>query len=55
MTNMTSISMIALLAWLIFAFGALASYKLSWGKMARMALIWLAIFTGGFLIATILT
>lgn len=54
MTNMTTISIVALFAWLIFAVGALASYRMSWGRMARMALVWLAIFTGGFLVATIL-
>ena len=52
MTNMTTISIVALLAWLIFAGGALASYKLSWGKMAQMALVWIAIFAGGFVIAS---
>jgi hypothetical protein len=53
MTNMATISIVALFAWLIFALSALASFRLSWGKMARMALVWMAIFTGGFLIATL--
>ncbi len=29
MTNMTTISLVALFAWLIFAIGALASFRLS--------------------------
>ena len=54
MNDMTTISIIALVAWLFFAGSALASFKLGWGKMIRMALIWVAIFTGGFVIASLL-
>lgn len=52
MTNMATISIVAMLGWLVLAGMSLASYKLAWGKMAQMALIWLCIFSGGFLIAS---
>lgn len=38
------------LGWLILCGAALASYRLSWSQMARMALTWLAVFVGLFLI-----
>ncbi|WP_036857048.1 hypothetical protein [Erythrobacter cryptus] len=34
------------LAWLFFAASALASYRLGWSQLARMALVWIAIFLG---------
>lgn len=37
-------------AWLILACVGLASFRLGWGKMVKMALVWLAIFLGLFLI-----
>ena len=52
MTDMATISIIAMIGWLIFAGGALASYKLGWSKMAQMALIWVAIFAGAFVIVS---
>lgn len=52
MNDMTLISIIGLVAWLFFAGSAMASYKLGWGKMIQMALIWVAIFTGGFVVAS---
>ncbi|MFL0356574.1 hypothetical protein ACI5KX_08830 [Erythrobacter sp. GH1-10] len=52
MTNMATISIVALIAWLFFAGSALASFKLGWSKMIQMALIWVAIFGGGFVIAS---
>ncbi|WP_298333584.1 hypothetical protein [uncultured Erythrobacter sp.] len=45
------ISIVAMLGWLILAASALASFKLGWGKMAQLALVWLAIFVGLFVIA----
>jgi hypothetical protein len=45
------VSLVALVGWLILAGSALASFRLGWGKMARLALIWLAIFVGLFVIA----
>lgn len=44
------VQIIALLGWLILVGGALASYKLSWGKAAKLALTWLAIFVGVFVL-----
>lgn len=52
MSDMALISIVSLLGWLILAGASLASYKLSWGKMAQMALVWAAIFAGGFFIAS---
>lgn len=37
--------------WLILCGGALASYQLKWSQMARMALLWIAIF-GAVFVAT---
>ncbi|XUU60001.1 hypothetical protein ACRAQ6_10540 [Erythrobacter sp. HA6-11] len=44
------IGIVSLVAWLILAGSALASYKLSWGKIAQMSLTWLAIFLGVFVV-----
>ncbi len=44
------ISIVSLLAWLILAGSALASYKLSWGKIVQMSLTWIAIFLGVFVL-----
>jgi hypothetical protein len=44
------VAIISLLGWLVLAGSALASYRLGWGQMARMALTWLAIFVGLFLL-----
>ncbi len=46
------VSIIALLGWLILCGSALASFRLGWSKLAQLALMWLAIFAGGFLIAS---
>ena len=37
-------------AWLILAGFGLASFRLGWGQMARMALVWIVIFLGLFLL-----
>lgn len=37
-------------AWLIFAGSALASFRLGLGQMVKMALVWVAIFLGLFLV-----
>lgn len=42
--------LISSLAWLIIAGIALVSFRLGWGLMVRMALVWIAIFAGLFLI-----
>ncbi len=44
------VPVIASLAWLFFAGSALASFRLGWSKLARMALVWVAIFAGLYLI-----
>ena len=54
MSDMAIISVISLLASLFFAGSALMSYRLGWGRMVQMALIWVAIFAGGFAVATAL-
>jgi hypothetical protein len=38
------------IGWLILCCVSLASFRLGWGKMLTMALAWLAIFGGMFLI-----
>ncbi|GGD51123.1 hypothetical protein GRI62_06280 [Erythrobacter arachoides] len=40
------LSIIALSAWAILAFGAYRSYRIDTAKTLRMALTWAAIFTG---------
>jgi hypothetical protein len=37
-------------AWLILAGFGMASFRLGWGQMAKMALAWIVIFLGLFLI-----
>lgn len=34
------------LAWLFFVGSALASFRLGWSQLAKMALVWIAIFLG---------
>lgn len=41
---------IASLGWLILAASAFASFRLGWSTALRMALIWIAIFAGLFLV-----
>ena len=40
------IPIISSLAWLVLCGAALASYRLQWGQMVKLALVWLAIFAG---------
>jgi hypothetical protein len=40
------IPIVASLGWLILCGAALASYRLQWSQMVKMALVWLAIFGG---------
>lgn len=53
-TTTQIVAIIALLGWLVLVGGALASYRLGASKMIRLALIWLAIFVGGFVIVSLL-
>ncbi|MEM6856266.1 MAG: hypothetical protein AAF559_00215 [Pseudomonadota bacterium] len=50
MSDVAIVSIISLLGWLVLAGSAFASYRLSWGKTAQLALVWLAIFAGLFLL-----
>lgn len=45
-----ALPVITTVAWLIIAGSALASFRLGWGTMIKMALAWVAIFLGLFLI-----
>ncbi|MCK0099549.1 hypothetical protein MWU38_09150 [Qipengyuania sp. S6317L1] len=54
MSEGSIISIVALLGWLILAGSALASFRMGWGKMAQLALVWLAIFAGLFVIADLM-
>jgi len=55
MTDMTStVSIVALLGWLVLAGSAFASYQLSWSKTFQLMLAWAAIFLGGFLLVRLL-
>jgi hypothetical protein len=40
------ILIIASLGWLVLVGASLASYRLKWSQMLKMALMWLAIFVG---------
>jgi len=46
MTPDLVIPIVSSIGWLILVGAALASYRLKWSEMARMALLWLAIFVG---------
>lgn len=46
MSEFDSVQLVALLAWLVLAGSALASFRLSWKAVIRMALAWGCIFTG---------
>ena len=40
------IPIISSLGWLVLCGAALVSYRLHWGQMVKLALVWLAIFGG---------
>lgn len=54
MSEGSIISIVALLGWLILAGSALASFRMGLGKMVQLALVWLAIFAGLFVIADLM-
>ncbi|MDJ0977747.1 MAG: hypothetical protein QNI87_04360 [Erythrobacter sp.] len=54
MNDATVISLIAMVGWLIVVSAGFASYRLSWGKTVQLALVWVAIFGGLFLLARLL-
>lgn len=51
MNEASILSVILMLGWLVLVGSALASFRLGWSKMLKLALVWLAIFVGLFLIA----
>lgn len=46
MTPDLLVPIIASIGWLILCGASLASYRLKWSQMAKMALVWLVIFVG---------
>lgn len=54
MNEMAVVSIIAMLGWLFLVSMSFASFQLSWGKTAQLALTWLAVFGGLFLVASLL-
>ena len=50
MNEFETVHIVALAGWLILAGSAFASHRLSWSKALRMALVWVAIFLGVFLL-----
>ena len=54
MSDVSIVSLVALVGWLILAGSALASFQLGWSKIVRLALIWLAIFVGLFVVADLM-
>jgi hypothetical protein len=46
MTPDLLIPIVASLGWLMLCGAALASYRLQWSQMVKIALVWLAIFVG---------
>ncbi len=54
MNDMTAVSIIAMLGWLLIVGASFASFRLSWGKTAQLALTWIAIFVGLFLLVRLL-
>ena len=53
MSEMALISIVSMVGWLLLMGSALVSYKLGWSKIIRMALIWLCIFVGMFLLVSL--
>lgn len=50
MKEVQTVQLIAMIGWLILVGSALASYRFSWRKGLTMALAWIAIFGGVFLL-----
>lgn len=51
MNEASILSIILMLGWLVLVGSAMASFRLGWSKMLKLGLVWLAIFSGLFLIA----
>lgn len=54
MNDGSILSIVLMLGWLVLVGSAFASFKLGWSKIMKLALIWLAIFAGLFLIADLM-
>lgn len=54
MNDLTTISVVSMLGWLVLAIVSFASFRLSWGKTMQLALVWLAIFGGLFVVILVL-
>ena len=54
MSDVGVVSLIAMMGWLVLVVAGFASYRLSWGKTAQLAFVWLAIFVGLFLLVRLL-
>lgn len=50
MSEAGTVQLIALLAWLILAGSAVASFRLGWKESVRIGLVWAGIFTAVFLL-----
>lgn len=50
MSEDLALPIIATVGWLILVASGLASHRLGWGQLVKMALTWIAIFGGLFLI-----
>ena len=46
MTEGSIVQLVALVAWLVLAASAYASYKLEWRTMVQQAFIWASLFAG---------
>lgn len=53
MSQIQTVQLVAMIGWLVLVGSALASYKLSWRKGLTMALAWVAIFIGVFMLFTL--
>lgn len=45
------VPIISSIGWLVLCGAALASYRLQWGQMLKLALVWFAIFAGLYVLA----
>ncbi len=55
MNEYSAVHLVALIGWLILCCSAMGSYKLGWRKGLTIALVWVAIFGGLFLVFSLFT
>ncbi len=53
MNEFATVQLISLIAWLILAATAVASFRLDWKESVRLSLMWAGIFLGVFLVFTL--